>query len=251
MIKLKKKSYLRTISAISNFLAYYKFMKNTVLSRTVWGIAIVILGLGFLLNSLGVLSFSGVVSTYWPLLIILAGVAMWLDNRSNFVIPGFIVLVGLLFQLDRLELIDVNVFQILWPVAIMTIGLSILFHSSKRSKKADKNTTEDAQTDLFAALSAIESKVTATSYQGGKATAILGGISLDLSKAEIKEVTNLSLLTLMGGIELRVPETWNVNVSGTPLLGGWENKANKPTAKKAPTLNIDATCVMGGIEIKN
>lgn len=223
-------------------------MNNSNTLRTIWGVAIVILGAGFLFNTLGILSFAGIAATYWPILIIVLGLGIIINKPANYVVPIFIVLVGMLFQLDRFGLINVNVFQIVWPLIIITIGLSILFN---RSKKQSKGVNENSSTNLFTALSGIQNRVTSDNYQGGEATAILGGITLDLREAKIKDSANLNLLTIMGGVELRVPNTWNVNVKGTPILGGWENGATKPTSEKAPTLNIDAMCVMGGIEIKN
>ncbi len=117
--------------------------------------------------------------------------------------------------------------------------------------KNEHDASDNPQTDLFAALSGIENNVTSKDYKGGTASAVLGGIVLDLRKAEIKSSAKLSLFTFCGGVELRVPETWRVNVSGTPLLGGWENRTATPADKNAPILNIDATCILGGIEIKN
>lgn len=224
---------------------------NTLFSRTLWGIAILALGVGFLLNSLGIANFTDIIATFWPALVILAGVLMYIGNRKNYLIPGFIVLVGLLFQLERLELINLNVGQIIWPAAIIFVGLTILFQGKSAKDKSTRDSSNDPKTDLFAALSGIENKVTSKDYRGGSASAVLGGIGLDLRKADIKGSANLSLFTFCGGIELSVPETWRVNVTGTPLLGGWENRATEPTDKNAPVLNIDATCMLGGIEIKN
>jgi hypothetical protein len=54
----------------------------------------------------------------------------------------------------------------------------------------------------------------------------------------------------MGGVEVRVPAHWSVEVSGTPVLGGIENRViNEGKLPDAPTLYISATAVMGGVEI--
>ena len=101
-------------------------MINTLLSRTLWGTAILVLGVGFLLDSLGVTSFSHIMATYWPLLVLLAGVLLYISNPKSYLFPGFIVLVGLLFLLERLDIINVSVGQIIWPAAIIVVGLTIL-----------------------------------------------------------------------------------------------------------------------------
>lgn len=225
-------------------------MRDFILSRKFWGFLIVILGTIFLLSSLNIVGYSYIWATWWPLFIIFLGVVMILNRPSSYVVPVFILLIGVMLQVDRLGILEVNVFKIFWPLLIIVAGLSILLHKSPTSK-TNKKASTDTETNLFAVLSGIDSKITSSEYKGGKATALMGGITLDLRKADIKDDATLSLLTIMGGIELRVPETWIVRVSGTPLLGGWENGTTKPTAKDAPVLIIDATCVMGGVEIKN
>lgn len=222
-------------------------MSNTSLSRNIWGVGILLIGVGFLLDALNVIDFNNFATTWWPSLLIVAGIAAFVGNPQRFVFPlGFIVVGGLL-QLDRLDVVDVNVGELIWPAVIIAIGLSLLLRQGfSRPSISDEDTT-----DLFAALAGIDTKVTSHGYKGGKASAILGGISIDLRKADIKNTAQLDLFTFWGGIELKVPETWQVNVSGTPLMGGWDNKADKPDNKKAPVLNVNATCIMGGVDIKN
>ncbi len=226
-------------------------MINTLLSRTLWGLAIVTLGVGFLLDTLGITSFTSVLGTYWPVFVILAGVILYINNRRQYAIPAFIVLVGVLFLLDRLNIInDINIFQIIWPLVIVWVGLSILLHGRKLPSGRTE-TSKDSKTNLNAIIAGLENHVTSPDYQGGSVTAVLGGVALDLRKADIKTKAQLDIMTFCGGVELRVPESWRVHVTGTPLLGGWENKTAKPDAKDAPVLEITATCVLGGIEIKN
>jgi hypothetical protein len=59
----------------------------------------------------------------------------------------------------------------------------------------------------------------------------------------------LNCSTVFGGVEIRVPDNINVQVSGIPLFGGIHNRytSNIPGA---PTLFVNATCIFGGIEIK-
>ena len=55
-----------------------------------------------------------------------------------------------------------------------------------------------------------------------------------------------------GGIELRVPKDWRVNIQTTTLLGGTENKHRQPSDADAKgQLTITGTVVCGGIEVKD
>ena len=222
-------------------------MNNASLSRNIWGVALLAVGIGFLLDALNVIKFNDIAATWWPTLIVIGGLGALIGNPRNYVFPVGFALVGVLLQLEQLGYIDVNVYSLIWPIIIIAVGWSLLF----RNRMNHPNTSDETTTNLFAALAGIDNRVTTQIYKGGKASAVLGGISLDIRKANIKDVAELEVFTFWGGIELKVPENWHVNVSGTPLMGGWDNKADKPKDKKAPTLNINATCIMGGVEIKN
>ena len=99
-------------------------------------------------------------------------------------------------------------------------------------------------------LGGTTNKNTAKNYTGSKATAILGGVELDLSKVKIEKTAQLDVFVLMGGIELRIPEDVIVKNRSTAIMGGLEDKTNPVESKNAPVLYIDGTVIMGGIDIK-
>jgi hypothetical protein len=56
---------------------------------------------------------------------------------------------------------------------------------------------------------------------------------------------------IMGGVEIRVPPHWRVITNGTPILGGIDNRTFDPTDSNviAPTLIVNSTVILGGLEI--
>lgn len=220
---------------------------NTSLSRIIWGLGITVLGLILLLNAFNVGGLDDVIATWWPLFIILAGIGMLLNNIRQYVFPVFVVLIGLLVQLNLLEVIDVNIFELILPLIIIAVGLSFLLRQGSKNPEE----TRDSTNDIFAILGGIDTKNHSSDYQGGKATAVLGGVSLDLRDATLKKDARLDVITFMGGIDLKVPKEWEVRVSGQPILGGWDNKSVKPGSVNPPVLHVNAMCIMGGVEIKN
>ncbi len=56
---------------------------------------------------------------------------------------------------------------------------------------------------------------------------------------------------MWGGIELRVPEDWTVELRGTPLLAGFVDKTRQPSVPTEKRLVIRGVALMGGVEIKN
>jgi hypothetical protein len=221
-------------------------MNTPLFTRSLLGIVVVAVGVGFMLDALNIIEFTRIASYAWPMAIIFVGVLSLLSNPRVFIWPSFIVGAGILLLLRETGAVDFNVWRIVWPAAIIAGGLSLIFEKFGDSKVS---TTSD-QTDLFAAFSGNNSRNASKDYRGGKLTAIMGGIELDLREAHIKDKAVLDIFTAMGGVEIKVPETWNVQAGGLPILGGWENKA-KPAKEGAPTLVVRGTAIMGGVEIKN
>ena len=99
-------------------------------------------------------------------------------------------------------------------------------------------------------MSGTESRNTSKDYKGGKVTAIMGGVDIDLRNAVIKKNATLEVFALMGGVEVKVPRGWVVKSQAVVFLGGIENKADDVTKAGAPTLTLVGNVVMGGVEVK-
>jgi hypothetical protein len=84
-----------------------------------------------------------------------------------------------------------------------------------------------------------------------KVLALMGGVDLDLSEAYLPpEGLSIEVVAIMGGMDVIVPEGINVEVSGVPLLGGFDNKTSGRHYPNAPTLRVSGVAMMGGIDIK-
>jgi hypothetical protein len=85
------------------------------------------------------------------------------------------------------------------------------------------------------------------------AMAVMGGCSLDLRQAEIagSRVT-INALSVMGGIEIIVPEGVQVELSGLAVMGGKRaHLADVPIRPGAPLIQVHALAVMGGVAVKS
>lgn len=220
-------------------------MNNLSISRLAFGVGIIGVGVAALLGAFDVINFNELFHTYWPLLLIAVGLVLLVDNlRQNYLWALLMLVLGAVALFNNLDIYDISFWQLFWPLILIAFGWSILTQRTRINSTGADNIT--------AILSGAETKNDSQDYKGGKVTALLGGSSIDLSKANIKNEATLEILTVMGGVELRVPETWEVRTSVTPILGGVENKAVAPSGKsKAPVLNVVGTALMGGIEIKN
>jgi predicted membrane protein len=216
--------------------------------RNVLGLLLILLGLGFLLDQVDVLNPGDILGTWWPLILVAAGVAQL--YRRAWVEGAILVLFGGVLQAWRLELLPGDVWHYLWPTAIIAIGLWLL--SSTRGRNAARVQSKD-RLDEFAVLGNIENRNESVRFEGGRITALLASVEIDLTRAKLAaEGARLEASAVLGSITLRVPQTWNVAVTGTPLLGSVENKARRdPQAADRPALQIEVTATLGSVEVRD
>jgi hypothetical protein len=83
------------------------------------------------------------------------------------------------------------------------------------------------------------------------AVTFLGGVDLDLRDAEIEAAeSQLTLYTVLGGADIKVPEGVDLEVGGFSFLGGKEiHGGRRPVAPAAPKLTIRAYTILGGVSV--
>ena len=83
------------------------------------------------------------------------------------------------------------------------------------------------------------------------AVSVMGSVELDLREARFAEPeVTLHAYTLMGGIQITVPEDIDVDVSGVAFMGGFDHDATGPGTPGAPRVRIIGFAMMGGVEVK-
>jgi hypothetical protein len=81
--------------------------------------------------------------------------------------------------------------------------------------------------------------------------AVMGGVELDLREAQFAEpVVTLHAYTIMGGIQITVPEDVEVDVSGVAFMGGFDHNASGPGVPGAPQVRVLGFALMGGVEVR-
>ena len=86
----------------------------------------------------------------------------------------------------------------------------------------------------------------------GKVTTVMGGMDLDLRDAvPAPEGADLAVFTVLGGVALRVPDTWIVETDGKAMVGGHQTSvANRSVLPDdAPVLRVHARTIFGGLDI--
>jgi hypothetical protein len=113
----------------------------------------------------------------------------------------------------------------------------------------------DDDSDVFAAVAAMDGAEIVNhsdSFRAGSGTAVMGGMTIDLTEAGIASSATLELTAVAGGIEVMVPPDWRVEMTSTSFAGGTENLTHPDAATEdAPLLVVDARAYFGGIAIRS
>lgn len=248
--------------------------------KVIAGGFLILLGALFILDNLRLVD-AGSIWDYWPLFLIGPGLARLLaPSRPEQRVWGAILVgVGGLLLLRNLGIFWIP-FHRIWPFALIVLGGFLIWQTMGRSRSrgdggASPNPGERsidgatagvsamagsggrasvAQLNEFALCGGGHRLVQSSDFRGGTITVIAGGFDIDLREAAMRgDSVAVEIFAMMGGVVLRVPESWKVIVNVTPLLGGTDMKARSIPPLEGPvkTLVLNGVILMGGMEIKN
>ena len=238
------------------------------------GLILVSLGGGLLARELGLLPPGTGIVDFWPLLVVTFGLARLVHARGAFsaffalafTAVGAVLLAG---NLGFGEFAGVRY----WPALLILLGLSFLFrgrggqkphrvrfegapppHFGSGSTDAEQLVASDENRLVRSIIMAGgQIRVESQAFTGGEVSAVAAGAEIDFRYARLAEAgATLHLDVVMGGVELRVPDTWHVLCEVSPVLGGVDD-TTRPTQGdlSAPQLRIVGSVVLGGISIRN
>jgi flagellar biosynthesis protein FliQ len=212
--------------------------------RLFFGVLIVV-GALLLLDAADVLNAGKAISDWWPVVIIAAGLITGFSNPRHWVVAALIVLVGVAFLLATLDVADIG--AIVVPVVIIVVGFLVIFGRGLGAETEVGDTVRN-----FNVFSGSNIASHSDNFQGGSVSAVFGGGELDLTDATPAPDARLDVFTAFGGLEIKVPQGWQVDISGMPIFGGFNNvTAKEQLGPGAPRLAVNATVVFGGLEIKH
>lgn len=214
--------------------------------QTTLGVGIILAGIIVFLANINFGMTRELVSALWPLVLIAAGLYMLWGSPRSYVWPLVVMAIGAMLLINTLGVADVNVGTLIFPVILLGIGVSIIRGANGHFKMIKAESSEN--TSAF--LGGSSAKNTSDDYKGGSISALMGGVELDLSRAVIKKQAVLHVSVLMGGIEVRVADDVIVVNRTQAVLGGVENKSLPIKRPGAPTLVVEGSIIMGGVEIK-
>jgi len=227
---------------------------SIIAPRLILGIGIILMGTLFLLGNMDLIDPQEYFH-FWPAFLILIGIAYIIQCRhgSGLVWGIVLIFIGTAMLLHRLHFIYFSVWSY-WPVLLIIFGIMMIMKASTRWRNTKVSTfgATDANSYIkaIAIMGGFRRSNSSQEFKGGELTAIMGGLEIDLRDASIKGEAVIDIFTMMGGVEMRVPDDWVVVIEGFPFMGGYEDKTRPPKVS-AKRLVIKGVAFMGGVEIKN
>jgi predicted membrane protein len=255
------------------------------------GIVLIGLGILFTLSSFDVID-AGSLGDYWPLFLMVPGFISFVWPRKNADRFWGVILfgIGTLFLLRNLGIIWIR-FRHVWPVVLLALGVYLIWRALEGRRPAGGSGSSggpgtdvgqrmhdgaiaglDAASpsgllhgapessggdrlDEFAVFGGGDRMLRSRSFRGGNVTAIMGGFDIDLRDADIAgDSARIEMFVLMGGVDLKVPESWTVVIDVTPFMGGadYSPGSRRPPAEgPQKVLTVSGFVCMGGIEVRH
>jgi uncharacterized membrane protein (UPF0136 family) len=183
---------------------------------------------------------------YWPAVLVVLGLAKLVDGSR--VVPVILMVVGAGLLALNLGWVRISVFD-LWPLLLIAFGLAMVgravgwvpdvpVHKAVRGEGIsifdDRKVTNNSQ-----------------DYRGGRITTALGGYQLDLTGARMAQSPAIiEIFAMMGGIEILVPDDWEVVGEAMPIMAGFDIKTTGATDSKQQLI-VRGLALWSGIEVKS
>jgi hypothetical protein len=253
----------------------------------IWpGFILVLVGAGLLAREFGLVPHHVRVVDFWPLFVMVMGISS-LARAQGFISGLFaltFVAMGGLLLAGNLGMIAFPAAR-LWPALLVLLGFSFIVrgrygHRFRHSHwqppdgggdggggtsslgpsgqdahyhQHHAQTTDADQLHRQYTFSGAQLNIESQAWRGGELGVTAGGVELDLRNARVvPEGGLLDLRVVMGGVDIRVPDTWQVYCEVTPLFGGADDMTRSTQgAADAPRLRITGTVTLGGVTVRN
>jgi predicted membrane protein len=208
----------------------------------------------------------------WPMLLFVIGCA---ELCKVHYVPGIILAsLGTFFLIPRFTGItgasfDWQFLSAWWPVFIIIGGLLIFFsillkprqflgrHRRHQKGCREENTipsqeeNQDGKINYKFVFSGTEQVILDPVFKGGTIETIFGGVDLDLRRTSLAEGdTFLHVKAVFGGVEIKAPENWHIEVRSESFAGGvTDDRFRSSSIDYSRKLILVANCAFGGITV--
>ena len=239
-----------------------------LLAKLLIVVGLVLLGLNF---NIIPQTFKPVIFSWQMLLLILGGCCFFYRNFLSGII---MILLGGFFIIPKLQdampeyfrRLPENFLETCYPFLLIAAGLMIIIYMLLPSKwkrcgvhfeknfNTTKKTNKKGTFERNNIFSGGECIVMDKVFNGGEVNVIFGGSEIDLRHTTLPEgETFLEINGIFGGVQIFVPQTWNIELQTSNVFGGFSDTRLIDASKidYSRKLVIESSFIFGGGEIKN
>jgi predicted membrane protein len=239
--------------------------------------ALLVIGLGIVWLCLN----SGMIPVVWKSFFISWPMLLFVIGCSNVCkvhyVPGIILsAIGTFFLIPLFTGItgasfDGQFLSTWWPIFIIIGGLLIFFsillkpknvrmhfHFQKKGCGKDyqsptQEENQDGKVNYKYVFSGAEHVILDPVFKGGTIEAAFGGVDLDLRRTFLAEgETFLYVKATFGGVEIKAPEDWHIEIRSESVFGGvTDDRVKSQQIDFSRKLIVVANCAFGGVTVEN
>lgn len=235
------------------------------------GMLLIIGGALLFIDNLGILPIT-LEDAFWPL-VLLAVCGTALRRTRSVAIKVWCwtgMVAGVLMLMQSFHLIRQSA-EIVWPLMLIGTGVVMLIYRLRWSEFTNrfqaasrfnigtnsKGASTTSHLQEVALFSGIKRRVETQNFEGAELNSVFGGIEVDLRWAGISlpgRVVEIEANTAFGSVEIRIPETWRLNMQGHAVFGAYEDKTIPPRPEpgvEPPMVIIRGGTVFGAVTVRN
>ena len=234
--------------------------KNVKKDGVWFAVLVIVLGVAFLIQRLGLVSF-GIWGIVWPAVIIGLGIS-WMVKRFSFFALAVAGL-GVYFLLFSLKVISFPLtWGIIWPSLLVLLGLTILYetliphkhkwcgvHFNGDKNKKSQYREENGFVNYECSFSEENRKVAVEDFLGGDIEISFGKSELDLTNVKrVNQNARLDVDVSFATFDLIVPKTMRIFLKSDKSFGSIQMNG-EPNADAPLALNVDGDVSFGTMNI--
>lgn len=220
-----------------------------------FGILIIFIGVVALVNEMN-LGFQIESALFWPAILIIFAAYMMFKNKKFSFWYSVLAFIGVWYTLYYFDIVTANLENYFWPVILIFLGLGIISNKlSWNNKIRTESTTcatkgKDGRLNFNGIFGGVKEIVKNNDFKGCIINAIFGGVELDLREIKVKDNVVIDANSIFGGVDLIMPEDYNVVVNSFAVFGGNDNKIRRQFDDNKKTIYVNCVSIFGGADIK-
>jgi hypothetical protein len=221
-------------------------------------------GLTLLATNLGWTDMRSAMRQFWPFALVVLGLVNLFHDRQSVRFWGMVLIVaGCWIYASQRDWIQVQFWAVFGPTILILLGAMVAWRAIAGPPRPpaagpagdDSASAGSAYISSFAVMSGSEHKPTQP-FQGANLGAVMGGVKLDLTGAEMQgDTATIEVFAVWGGVEIFAPRDWDVTSKVVTFMGASVDKrrpvATPPAGTPRKTLVVQGFVLMGGIEVKD